>query len=150
VDRALRARLSPAHVADNQIAPLLIEQLPEEARFVLGDTHYNAENVGDKCERTERFLVTSKRGAYPHTDCVGWRLGGSSTNCVAWPMSTSMSTSRASSRYMSRFPPRAGSTPPASLLGQCWFTSWLYSTVMSETRNSIVDSNRFSELLDEL
>src|SRR5215210_580366 len=37
-------------------------------RFVLGDTHYNAQNVRDKCERTERFLVASKRGAYPHTD----------------------------------------------------------------------------------
>ena len=64
----LSARLTPADVADNQIAPALIEELPEEARFVLGDTHYDAENVGDKCERTERFLVTSKRGAYPHTD----------------------------------------------------------------------------------
>ena len=65
----LSARLTPADVADNQIAPLLIEALPEEERFVLGDTHYNAENVRDKCERTERFLVASKRGAYPHTDC---------------------------------------------------------------------------------
>ena len=64
----LSARLTPADVADNQIAPSLIEELPEEARFVLGDTHYNAENVRDKCEGTERFLVTSKRGAYPHTD----------------------------------------------------------------------------------
>ncbi len=65
----LSARLTPADVADNQIAPSLIEELPEEARFVLGDTHYNAENVRDKCEQTERFLVASKRGAYPHTDC---------------------------------------------------------------------------------
>jgi hypothetical protein len=64
----LSARLTPADVADNQIAALLIEELPEEARFVLGDTHYNAENVRHKCERTQRFLVTSKRGAYPHTD----------------------------------------------------------------------------------
>ena len=64
----LSARLTPADVADNQMAPWLIEELPQEARFVLGDTHYNAENVRDKCERTERFLVTSKRGAYPHTD----------------------------------------------------------------------------------
>jgi Transposase DDE domain len=64
----LSARLTPADVADNQIAPLLIEELPQEARFVLGDTHYDAANVGDKCEQTERFLVTSKRGAYPHTD----------------------------------------------------------------------------------
>ncbi len=64
----LSARLTSADVADNQIAASLIEELPQEARFVLGDTHYNAENVRDKCERTERFLVTSKRGAYPHTD----------------------------------------------------------------------------------
>ena len=64
----LSARLTPADVADNQMAPWLIEELPQETHFVLGDTHYNAENVRDKCERTERFLVTSKRGAYPHTD----------------------------------------------------------------------------------
>jgi Transposase DDE domain len=65
----LSARLTPADVADNQIAPSLIEELPAEARFVLGDTHYNAQNVREKCEQTKRFLVTSKRGAYPHTDC---------------------------------------------------------------------------------
>ncbi len=65
----LSARLTPADVADNQVAPALIEELPEEARFVLGDTHYDAENVRQKCEQTQRFLVTSKRGAYPHTDC---------------------------------------------------------------------------------
>jgi hypothetical protein len=65
----LSARLTPANVADNQIAPALIEELPDEACFVLGDTHYDAENVREKCEQTERFLVTSKRGAYPHTDC---------------------------------------------------------------------------------
>ena len=34
----------------------------------MGDTHYDAENVREKCKQTERFLVTSKRGAYPHTD----------------------------------------------------------------------------------
>jgi plasmid stabilization system protein ParE len=64
----LSARLTPADVADNQIAPALIEELPDEARFVLGDTHYDAENVRERCEQTKRFLVTSKRGAYPHTD----------------------------------------------------------------------------------
>ncbi len=64
----ISARLTPADVADNTVAPALIEELPDAARFVLGDTHYNAENVREKCEQTERFLVTSKRGAYPHTD----------------------------------------------------------------------------------
>jgi Transposase DDE domain len=64
----ISARLTPANVADNEVAPLLIEELPDEARFVLGDTHYNAENVREKCEQTGHFLVASKRGAYPHTD----------------------------------------------------------------------------------
>jgi Transposase DDE domain len=67
----LSARLTPANTADNEMAPHLIEQLPQQARFVLGDVHYNAQNVREACcESTEeeRFLVTSKRGAYPHTD----------------------------------------------------------------------------------
>jgi hypothetical protein len=64
----LCARLTPANTADNEVAPHLIEGLPEEARFVLGDIHYNAPNVREVCESTERFLVTTKRGAYPHTD----------------------------------------------------------------------------------
>jgi hypothetical protein len=45
----LSARLTPANVADNEVAPLLIEELPEEARFVLGDTHYDAPNVREAC-----------------------------------------------------------------------------------------------------
>ena len=64
----LCARLTPANTADNEVAPHLIEQLPEEARFVLGDIHYNAPNVREACQSTKRFLVTTKRGAYPHTD----------------------------------------------------------------------------------
>jgi hypothetical protein len=44
--------------------------LPAQARFVLADIHYNAPNVREACQSTqqERFLLTSKRGAYPHTD----------------------------------------------------------------------------------
>lgn len=68
----LAARLTPANSADNEVAPYLIEQLPDEGRFVLGDIHYNAPNVRQAClhqsSTEERFLVTTKRGAYPHTD----------------------------------------------------------------------------------
>jgi hypothetical protein len=64
----LCCRLTPANTADNEVAPYLIEQLPDEARFVLGDIHYNAPNVREACQSTQRFLVASKRGAYPHTD----------------------------------------------------------------------------------
>ena len=64
----LCCRLTPANTADNEVAPYLIEQLPDEARFVLGDIHYNAPNVREACQSTQRFLITTKRGAYPHTD----------------------------------------------------------------------------------
>ena len=64
----LAARLSAADVADNRIAPLSIEGLPQEARFVLGDSHYDAQNVRQACAESEGFLVASGRGPYPHTD----------------------------------------------------------------------------------
>ncbi len=64
----LAARLTPANVHDNRIAPLLIEVLPEETRFVLGDKHYDAKDLKEGCLRGGRFLVSPKRGAYPHTD----------------------------------------------------------------------------------
>jgi len=64
----LSAQLTPANEADNEIAPALIYELPPEARFVLGDLHYNAPNVREVCEQTGRFLVTTTYGPYPHTD----------------------------------------------------------------------------------
>lgn len=78
----LCARLTPANVADNRIAWLLIEELPREARFVLGDSHYNAPEVRTACTESERFLVASGRGPYPHTATPGWRSGASFTSCV--------------------------------------------------------------------
>jgi hypothetical protein len=64
----LAAQLTSANTADNQVAPLLIEELPEQARLVLGDTHYDAQNVRKACAQQPCFQVTSRRGAYPHTD----------------------------------------------------------------------------------
>jgi hypothetical protein len=64
----LSARLTPANAADNKVAPSLIEALPEETRFVLGDSHCNAQNVHEACVRGESFLVASGREPYPHTD----------------------------------------------------------------------------------
>jgi hypothetical protein len=65
----LSARLTPANVSDNRIAPLLIEELPKQTRFVLGDVHYEAKNVREAYAKEERIVVTpKKRGAYPHTD----------------------------------------------------------------------------------
>ncbi len=69
---------------------------------------------------------------------------------LAWPTRTSMSTSRASSMCTSRFLRKAGSTPHVLLLERFLSTSWLCSTVTSESWRSIVDSSHSSEPLDEL
>lgn len=64
----LAAALTAANGADNEIAPQLIRELPSETRFVLGDIHYNAENVQAACDQRFCFLVTPRYGPYPHTD----------------------------------------------------------------------------------
>lgn len=52
----LAARLTPANVADSEVAPRLVEELPEEARYVLGDLHYNTPEVRQLCENAESHL----------------------------------------------------------------------------------------------
>ena len=64
----LAADLTAANVADNEAALALLAELPAEVRFVLGDLHYNAPNVRACCEQSDRILVATQRGPYPHTD----------------------------------------------------------------------------------
>lgn len=62
----LAAALTPANEADNEVAPVLIEELPPEVRYLLGDTHYNAPNVRQVWESFDCFLVVPQYGSYPH------------------------------------------------------------------------------------
>ena len=64
----LAAELTTANTADNEVAPKLVEQLPAEVRYVLGDTHYNDPDLRQRCNEQDRELVTTRRGAYPHKD----------------------------------------------------------------------------------
>jgi hypothetical protein len=64
----LAAELTAANVADNEQALTLLPELPSEVRYVLGDQHYNAPDVRQACDQTERYLVATRRGPYPHTD----------------------------------------------------------------------------------
>jgi len=64
----LAAEFTVANVADSEVAPLLLTQLPTEVRYVLGDQHYNTPELREECERHNRELVATRRGAYPHTD----------------------------------------------------------------------------------
>ena len=64
----LAARLTPANVADQDIAPALISQLAPDIRFVLGDTHYNEPEVRLACEQDDRSLIATHKGARPKHD----------------------------------------------------------------------------------
>ncbi len=64
----LAAELTPAHVADSEIARELLCRIPAEVRFVLGDQHYNTPELREQCAEDERCLVTTQPGRYPHPD----------------------------------------------------------------------------------
>jgi hypothetical protein len=64
----LAAELTPAHTADNAMAPQLVTPLPAEVHDVLGDTTYNTPEVHQLCEQSDRALVATQRGASPHHD----------------------------------------------------------------------------------
>jgi hypothetical protein len=64
----LAAELTIANTDDAAVAPFLLQQLPAEVRYILGDTHYNTPEVRRECWGRGWWLVASRRGRYPHTD----------------------------------------------------------------------------------
>lgn len=64
----LAAELTVAHRGDNEVAPSLLNQLPWEVRYVLGDTHYNDPEWRDQCQQRGWALVATRRGPHPHRD----------------------------------------------------------------------------------
>jgi hypothetical protein len=64
----LAAELTVANHGDNEVAPRLLDQLPEEVRYVLGDTHYNDPELRRQCHRRGCELVATRRGPHPHCD----------------------------------------------------------------------------------
>ena len=60
--------LTPANVADSEPAPALLDEVPAQVRFVLGDRHYNTPALRAICELADRLLVTTQYRRYPHTD----------------------------------------------------------------------------------
>jgi hypothetical protein len=55
-----------ANRGDNEEAPLLLEQLPGEVRYVLGDTHYNTPELHQEGHWQGWELVATRRRPYPH------------------------------------------------------------------------------------
>ncbi len=64
----LTAELTPANTADNELAFAVLDLLGDELRFLLGDSAYNDPELHEACAERGMTLVTTARGAYPHTD----------------------------------------------------------------------------------
>ncbi len=64
----LAADLTPANIDAAEVGLVLLREVPPEARFVLGDRHYNTPALREQCDQDGRILVTSQYGRYPHTD----------------------------------------------------------------------------------
>jgi hypothetical protein len=64
----LAAHLTPANVADQEEAPVLVRQLAPHIRYILGDTHYNDPVLRLHCEQAGRFLIATQKGTHPHQD----------------------------------------------------------------------------------
>ena len=64
----LAAGLTPANVADTLQAPALLAALPPEVSAVPGDQHYNDPALLALVTVAGHLLITTTRGAYPHTD----------------------------------------------------------------------------------
>lgn len=63
----LAAELTPANVNDGEEAPLLLRELPDDARYIWGDTAYNTPDIRQWCLDTGHWLVANQHGPYPHT-----------------------------------------------------------------------------------
>jgi len=64
----LAAKLTPANTDDGEQARELLPEVPLEARYLLGDQHYNREDLRANCHLRGMELVTSQPGKYPHRD----------------------------------------------------------------------------------
>ncbi len=55
----LAAELTPANVHDCTVAPQHLDHLPADARFVMGDRHFNTPELQTRCWQTNRLLIAA-------------------------------------------------------------------------------------------
>jgi Transposase DDE domain len=56
----LAACLTEANIADGEVALQLAPSLPTEVRFILGDHHYQTDELDTYCQQTGRILICSR------------------------------------------------------------------------------------------
>ncbi len=64
----LAAELTPANIADNELAFELLDTLNGNLRLLLGDSAYHDSDLRNECDARGITLVAAMRGSSPHTD----------------------------------------------------------------------------------
>jgi hypothetical protein len=64
----LAAEVTTASIHDATVAPDLLDELPLETRYVLGDTHYQIADLHDHCDLHARTLIATHWTAVPDPD----------------------------------------------------------------------------------
>ena len=64
----LATALTKASVHDATVSPALLEEVPYDTRYVLGDTHYQTPDLHDPCDLHGRTLIASRWTPAPATD----------------------------------------------------------------------------------
>lgn len=67
----LAAQVTPANVADGETALAVVQCLPHDARFVVGDAHYQTDALQAWCDETQRILVCSRGKRRRHANDPG-------------------------------------------------------------------------------
>ncbi len=98
-------------IDDGQTARELLPEVPVQTRFVLGDQHYNREELRADCHLRGCELVTSRPGKYPHTD-IGVEVRRVFHKLRSLSMENFNEHFAASSRRTGQCPPRPESHGP--------------------------------------
>lgn len=77
----LAAELTPANVADGPTAEQMLPMVTAEAKYVLGDSHYQTEGVAKQCEQAGRYLLAPGVNASARLMTPDERWGASCTSC---------------------------------------------------------------------
>lgn len=64
----LAADVTKASIHDASVAPALLDDLPLDTRYVLGDTHYQMADLHDRCDLHARTLIATHWTPAPATD----------------------------------------------------------------------------------
>jgi hypothetical protein len=136
----LAAELTVANIGDNEVAPKLLEQLPAEVRYVLGDTmtlHCAPSAISEAVNWLPHAV------GLIHTQMVESRCGASFTSFVRNRLNLSMVCSKMCLGGTARCRSKAWDEPNSWPSVRSFFTNWFYCTNTNNNCRSARASSHF-------